>query len=172
MAKQKKTKGVKKNKIEMQVATANIIKRTDRGVLLAGLHIRRVAMKKTPRRVSNLINSAYVVTSSGAEEGGGAFPKPTPGMKENHAKEKSASKSIARMLGILGGPTAMVGFSAIYALFVHENPQSGAPGVGRADDEGLPAYARHSRVGGWKFLENAIKEEASTVVAILKKEID
>lgn len=181
MARKVKTRGLEKTLQEIAQYTKSVAKTTERGVILAGMLVRREAMKKAPVRTGNLWNSAYVVSSSNLDPPGGSggkFKGKNKGKMESaHETEKGASKVMAK--GILRGPVAMVGFSAVYALSVHENPSAGKAGAAAADAkagitgaDNRPAYARHSRVGGYKFLENALKENEARILAIIKKEAD
>lgn len=78
-------------------------------------------------------------------------------------------------------PTEAIGFSAVYALSVHENPRSGKTGgvspSGREYTAGtLPSGRKSTRkiwstVGQWKFLETPLKERAKTILDIIRGEV-
>ena len=73
----------------------------------------------------------------------------------------------------LSGPAYEIGYTALYAPFVHENPRAGKTG-GVAPDgtpypttkAGLPTW---SEVGQWKFLETALKENTVKILRIIQR---
>lgn len=77
----------------------------------------------------------------------------------------------------------IIGYSAKYAIYVHENPRAGQ--VGKSSTPAGAAYSRtyrpkkrkkskakvFSTVGQWKFLETPVKERANDVFAIMAAEM-
>jgi hypothetical protein len=61
----------------------------------------------------------------------------------------------------------MVGFSAVYAFAVHENPNAGSGKM----RQGSPAYKQRAQSGGPKFLENAMKENTEKIRQIIKSSV-
>jgi len=59
--------------------------------------------------------------------------------------------------GMTGAPCVEIGFTAIYAHVVHENPRSGTLGQ------------PHSEVGEWKFLEKAIDQKGPEVLDRIRR---
>lgn len=77
----------------------------------------------------------------------------------------------------LFGPGAVVGFSAKYALSVHENPRAGKTGgvspSGKKYTTGTTTAGNESKriiysvVGGWKFLEKAYTQNVKKIISII-----
>lgn len=142
------------------------------------LGIKRDSMMNCPVREGNLRASAFVVMPYGEEGISGTFTGETAGnLASTHASAKATTLAdvIARTRK---GLSAAVGHSAVYALFVHELPTAGAPGYDPTKDTIITRGARkgkrrraeevHSKVGGWKFLENAIKKNQGRIRNLLK----
>lgn len=156
----------------LNIEIAKIQGRTLGGVLYAAELVRIEAMDKAPVVTGNLRASAFVAWGRGIENPNPRFKTP-PGkkgrgwvqkMKTQHAdvtKEEKAKLSGANC-------TATVGFSAVYATRTHENPRSGKTGgvspTGRKYKPGT-----YATVGEWKFLENAIKDNVSRILDIIRK---
>lgn len=62
------------------------------------------------------------------------------------------------------GDSVYIGYHAVYAAKVHENPRSGK--TGGVSPSGRP-YKKWAKVGKWKFLEDPIKKYAKLVVRII-----
>lgn len=78
----------------------------------------------------------------------------------------AASSFIASDLATKGG-TVYVGYHAIYAAAVHENPMSGKT-MGMSPS-GYPYKAgTWAKTGNWKYLENPIKENIPQILRIIK----
>lgn len=143
----------------------NVLKNLDReakkikrlslkGVIKAGLLVRREAVKKAPIDLGNLRSSAFVAWKGGqssnpsfrGEEGGADAAK----LSRDHATVIAESKGQTFTI-LTDRPRAVVGFSAAYALFVHED------GVQR-------------RFKGFKFLEKAVNENRTQILSLIAKE--
>jgi len=170
-------KGVDKVLKNLMKAAREIKDKSGRGVVKGALFIRRESQKLTPIRLGNLRNSAYVVSSGldPAAGAGGGF-KDAPGMDAQHKSEKASSKqqTIRKNRGD-AIPTAAVGYSAVYALSVHENPNAGATGSGEAEDvarqtRGIKLETIHSKRGQWKFLEDPLKSNEAKLLGFIKQE--
>jgi len=152
---------------------------TEAGVIKAAMFIRRRSQKLTPVRLGNLRASAYVIGSGlndPPEASGGGFKGDDAGnMEVGHKEEKLRVKGQTQMLA-RRGPVAAVGYSAVYALSVHENPKSGAAGGSAAADlarqpgSGVPLSTIHSKRGQFKFLEQPLKENEGRILDIIKRE--
>jgi len=97
--------------------------RTMKGIILAGIHIRRDmedTFPKIPVDLGNLRASWFTVTTTGTSEtkGGGFKGEEAGKMKEDHSKVIGESKAT-----IMGkkDPQMILGFTANYAMWVHEN---------------------------------------------------
>lgn len=123
-------------------------------LIKAILLIRRAAQKKTPVQYGNLRNSAYTLVSGGKIVRSGDSPKfkgeDAIKLKEDHS---DILYDRASALGAMKDLLAEIGFTAYYAVFVHE------------------IQANH-KTGEWKFLENAIKENKEEIISILKGDKD
>ena len=131
-----------------------------KGVIAGALLVKKDAQENTPRRLGNLRTSAYV-----------SFPTGIRGTQTITFKGRGAADLIAGHVSAIAdasteavkrtlkqGPTVAIGYTAPYALSVHENPRSGVAGYDPSKDlEGLKAEHVHSRVGGWKFLSDALQ---------------
>ena len=155
-----------------------------RGVIKAALLVRRQSQKKTPVRLGNLRASAFVTSSAldDAQGEGGGFKGDNSGkMESDHAQAKTSGKGAAARRS-RKGPVAVVGYSAAYALSVHENPRAGGGGLAEQDvaafGEALhrksladePLEDIPSTVGQWKFLQSALEENVNKILAIIKRE--
>lgn len=131
-------------------ATDLIEGKTRGGMLAAGLVIKRDAVKLAPIDTGNLRNSAYVIAGGGkkgikksqtGKEGTFKTSK-AGGSKTTAGSMKSQHENILSMRishgGSLDKPFVEVGFTANYALAVHES------------------VGRKFKVGQAKFLEHAI----------------
>lgn len=137
-----------------------------KGLVAGGLLVKKDSQKETPRRTGNLISGAYLATPKSLPDAGGGFTGADGGkLKTRHATIMKESQGAAAMKSRGASATVAVGYTPFYALLVHENPRAGTPGYSPAKDrKGLRAERVHSRVGGWKFLENALKGSATRVL--------
>ena len=155
-----------------------IRKGEERGLIVSGLSIKKESQKNTPRRLGNLANAHFVTAFGFGPENLPKKFKDDKGSKMSerhnadveHARRKTAQTPLDEV-------TVAVGNSAIYAVSVHENPRSGAAGafVGPiaqvkrrkgpkvGEFQTRTAAEVHSQVGGWKFLENAVKQETPKI---------
>ena len=78
------------------------------------------------------------------------------------------SSKFIRMMGTPVKPVGWVGYSAVYALAVHENPRSGK--TGGKSPSGRP-YKHWARRGKWKYLEDPYKREQRKIKQILAGKI-
>lgn len=127
--------------------------RTQAGVTLAAQFVKGEAQSNTPMDLGNLVNSAFVTSPRGK---GGGVPefkgKKSGDMASTHVTE--VAESIGRVKGSGIGPVAEVGFSAVYAVAVHEN---------------MNPKKSKSTSGGAKFLENALKNNTKKILDIIQK---
>lgn len=155
------------------------------GLLEAGLLIKAEAQALTPVVTGNLRNSAFVNWSGGSATYVGKFrnPKGRKGVKEQRQADR-ASVIPSSHSRILSADVVMVeiGFSAAYATIVHENPRAGktggfAPSAPESSKprsltggRGVYPPGTYSKVGQWKFLETALKENTGRVLEIIRRE--
>lgn len=141
---------------------------TVQGVLMAGLEVKDSSMKNAPVDTSNLRASTYVV-AGGPKEGarrtgtvgerGGKFQ--SSGIRTKKVLPATLSKLKSDHTTIRGGmlskvrkskePIAAIGFTAFYAVYVHE-------------------IKKKYNEGGHKFLERAVKQNQKRLLNLIKKE--
>ena len=154
--------------------------RTLGGLILAAQDpVRREAQQECPVVTGNLKASAYVVASNGKVPAG-----KTPEFEGKDAAEAAIqhSKEMGKQLGIVKRrkePTVGIGFSALYAARVHENPRAGKTGgispsgqkytAGRTGSGRKSMRAIFSEVGKWKFLEDPLKRNVKRILQIIAR---
>ena len=152
---------------------------SEAGVLAAALFVKKISMKEAPVAVGNLRNSAYVVSSSGKVDDNPDFKGADKSMMSaKHAMATSKAKAEARARKSVVGPSAYLGYSAVYALKVHENPRAGKTGGvsprGQKYGSGLTQSGNKStritwaRKGKWKFLEDPMKNNTRKILKIIQ----
>lgn len=124
-----------------------IERRTLQGMVEGAELIRADAQRITPVDTGNLKNSAFVVWPRGGTGGGGSFRGEDSGrMSAEH------SKAVADARRLAGSDGVVIGFSAYYAVYVHENEK-----------------AHHAGSGEAKFLEKAVRRNENKVVIVIKR---
>jgi hypothetical protein len=151
-----------------------------KGVTKAGVLVMRESVKLTPRRLGNLWNSRFLVSNIpglAPSIGGGAFKGKEAGNMSSRHAQMVGGTAVEAMAMSKGGaaPTVGIGYSAVYALAVHENPSSGAAGNTEVANKArsgtkVPLSAIHSKKGQWKFLEEPLKRLSSRVLEIIRQE--
>ncbi len=152
-----------------------------RGLIEAGLFIKAEAQKKCPVVTGNLRASAFVNWTGGTYTEVGKKFSNVEGRALDRERDRArvVAESHAQMLK-KDNISIDIGFSAEYAVPVHENPRAGKTGgispSGRAYSAGRTPSGRVSTrkvfatSGEWKFLENALKENESRVFEIITRE--
>jgi len=132
---------------------------TLKGLFRAGLKIRGEAQRLCPVVTGNLKASAYTIASenSSMEQTEGDFSGENAGEMSSHHSSVLASRESAIRNNI--NPAVEVGFTAEYAVKVHENPNTGQA-----------TYPGASEVGQWKFLEEALKRNEDYVLDVIRRE--
>ena len=150
--------GVKEMKRNIETLKRQHSIRVEKGLVAAGLLIKKDAQKNTPVREGSLRSSGYIATPTAVPDAGGGFTgEGSAKLSSDHngVLQRSQAATAARSTGFIA--TIAVGFTAFYALIVHENPNAGARGFDPSKDRpGMKASEVHSRKGGWKFLERAL----------------
>jgi hypothetical protein len=171
---------------QYEIRTLEYLKNAGNGAAKAnvkiGLMVSKEAKKNVPVRTGNLRASGFVVTDFGVhEEGGGFLGDDAPKDANRHAQTISETRGKIAVLSNAVKRIGAVGFSAIYALSVHENPNAGAAGANTQQED--PVYKRgarkgrklpvqyvHSKVGGWKFLQRAFETTRPRLPQIYQSE--
>ena len=130
---------------------AGIKTRTRKGMITAGLLIQRKAQLNVPVDFGNLRASAFTIWSQGGSVAAQFEGEDSASMSMEHARVVKNE-----MLGIKGNAlfdlAVIVGFSAAYALYVHED-----------------MTAKHN-VGTSKFLEKAFVENKEAILFAIQNE--
>ena len=175
-------KGLAEIQRNLGKAVAGMTDGADRGLVKGGLQVKRAAQQNTPVRLGNLRSSAYLVNKTGDKASAGAFKgEDGPAVESLTRSEKQLAQGLSVALDGRGQQNVVVGFGAGYAIFVHENQNAGAAGYDPDEDQRVLARGprkgkkklakdAHSRVGGAKFFENALKSEQSNIIRILAEE--
>lgn len=133
--------GISKQNVDRVLGNLNreisgIANRTQAGLTAAALFVRGEAQKITPVDTGNLRSSAYTVSPGGIVQG-------------SNAQAPAASKLTGRVESIKPEIYAEIGFTAFYAVFVHE-------------------IKKNYTVGDWKFLERALFDNSNRIIKIIK----
>jgi hypothetical protein len=155
MAKIRQLRGLDKVMKNLNEEIKKIKGRTQGGVTVAALYVKGEAQKNAPVDLGNLMNSAFITFPDGIDSSPSFTGKHAGDMEANHVTEVAESQG---RVGSQADPVAEVGFSAVYATAVHENPRSGK--------SGRPGAATS---GNWKFLENALKRNTKKILDIIKE---
>lgn len=139
--------------------------RTVTGVLKSAVIVKGDAQRITPIDTGNLRNSSFIVWGG---EGKSNYTSPDGNFKGIDAGERSTEynstvnerKSAVTSEGV---PFAEIGFTANYALKVHENINAGH---GKRDKK----TGQIRQIGQWKFLESAFKKNIRRIIDIIKRE--
>ena len=124
--------------------------RTQAGVIDAALMIKNKAGHKTPRDTGNLVGSAYVIWPKSSQPLTPSFDdkKEDAGRLSNDfSRGVSAGKS---RMNRQKQPVAEIGYTAYYAVYVHEIDKAYRGGK------------------SWKFLESALIENAGKIMKLIK----
>lgn len=170
-------KGLNKVVKELNTKTLALSDGCLSGLVQGGLLIRREAQKNTPVVTGNLRNSAYVQSSKGTVGPATGF-KGKAAAKEYTRYTRSVLHSASEISGAKG-LMVIVGFTASYAAYVHENPRAGntggvspkgvsyAPKSKKWRGKRVSQRIRFSTVGGYKFLERALKDNMARIVKLV-----
>jgi len=139
--------GVDKVLANLNMEIKKIEGNISKGLPLAALHVRAKAQEYAPIDEGNLRASAFTIApDKSVDDNPGFKGKQASGMGTDHALAINENKALVNNL------TAVVGFSAYYAVYVHEIDKNyKAPGV------------------SWKFLEKALTEEQKEVLKIIAR---
>ncbi len=155
------------------VEVNKIYNKTEEGMVAAMLDTLRRAMKLAPIVSGNLRASGFVIWGKrrSPKVAANFVDSPYSGLTEGFMAAKHSEfiddtrASIQDMPG-LNKRQGAIGFSAIYALGVHENSRSG--NTGGSSPSGKPYKdGSFSKVGQWKFLETPLKE-TNRILNIIK----
>lgn len=121
-----------------------------KGLIQAGLLVQRESQKITPRALSNLVASAFTVWGPGATTTSPSFKGKEGGrIGADHSKIVNQEKMKLPAGDI--NPTVEVGYSAYYAIYVHENMQ-----------------AKHKKGKEPKFLQRALERNYGQILNIVR----
>jgi len=129
--------------------------RTLTGMIAGGLTIQRRAQNLVPRDLGNLRASAFTTWSKGAKNTAPSFSNDhgdASKLNKEHTQAVAESKASLSTNEILH-PEVEVGFSAFYALFVHEDME-----------------AKHLNGKQAKFLQQAVSQGMPDVIKAIETE--
>lgn len=148
--------------------------RTRAGLAFGALIVKRKAIILAPIDTGNLRNSAYVISGGGLK---GGKPKIKQTGSEGDFRNKSAGSDVADKMfsdhrSILAErssvtskyPFAEIGFTANYALMVHENLN-----VSHVKKSGKGKRKHLVRTGQAKFLETALLQSKRDIINQVRK---
>lgn len=125
---------------------------TAKGLLRGALVVRSASMRLTPVVTGNLRGSTYVSTSW-------MGPVASSGAPEHNAIVSAQTQVLSADAKGGSSPLVEIGFTAAYALRVHETPSAGKTGRPGA-----------SEVGQWKFLLTALRASEARVMELIALE--
>jgi hypothetical protein len=152
-----------------------------RGLIEAALFVKSESQKRCPVVTGNLRASAFVNWSGGTYTEVGKKFSNVEGRAEDREADRARviAESYAQILK-KDVVSIDIGYSAEYAIPVHENPRTGKTGgvspSGRVYSAGKTPSGRKSTrkvfstVGEWKFLENPLKENTNKILEIITAE--
>lgn len=148
---------------QLTEAAATIKTTSVQGLIEAAILVRRDMEKtepKTPIDTGNLRHSFFITTVLGTDGKGNFRGESSSEMKSNHEQVTGEANAIVKAHRY---PTLIMGYSANYALWVHENIT--------AQFSGRPKKP-HGRPGsGAKWFEYAIQRNSALMLKIMAKEM-
>jgi glycerate kinase len=146
--KEKRLIGLDKVVSNLNKEIAKIEGATAAGVLAAALYVSGEAVKNAPIDLGNLRASRFVTNGKVSESEGEFKGEDKSKFKRAHSALVNKSKKEAKQ--DKKSVMAIIGFSAFYAVFVHE-------------------INKNYKQGGWKFLEKALKDNSKKVLDIIRQ---
>ena len=134
------------------------------GLMEAALVIKADSVRETPIDLGNLRGSAFViVTEQQPDNPSPSFSGADSGdMASNHSKAMIEGQGIVK--GNVHDFSAIVGYSANYAFWVHEMPM-----IHKGVPRSKPSKGNYWDGGGNKFLEKSVLKNEKQVFQILEK---
>ena len=149
--------GIEKVMLRLNEEALKITERTMKGMIMATIMIRRSMDKSSPKipvDLGNLRASWFVVTSKGIRSKPPSFKGEDSGQAStDFSTAVGAAQSILQATKM---PSVIMGFSANYAIIVHEDLESGI-----ARDFKRPG-------SGSKFFEKAIGENFGKILKVIQ----
>ncbi len=169
-----KWEGLDKVVDNLNKEVAKIKRVSVKNLLTAGLLVKGKAQKIVPVDTANLKASAYVISGGGKNPVKIASPEGKEGTFGGKDKNKMTSRHnsiiASRKERIIDEPFAIIGFTAFYALFVHEDLT--ASHVKKATVQLFGEQGKANvQIGQAKFLEQALLENRAQILSILKRRI-
>lgn len=124
---------------------SSIANRTQAGLTAAALFVRGEAQKITPVDTGNLRSSAYTVSPGGIVQGEDSIAQ----QELLDRVVRSLERTVNRIVNTRGEMYSEIGFTASYAIFVHE-------------------IEKNYTVGDWKFLERALFDNHDKIIKIIE----
>ena len=155
------------NNLNAQIA--KISGRTYEGLVLAALEIKSDAQKLCPVVTGNLRNSAYLVAKNTVKADARFSGDRSAELSSHHSQMVAIHTQEVFTARV---PEVHVGFTAFYSVYVHENPRAGktegvSPSGREYKAEAGSSRIVYSTVGEYKFLEKAIKNNMTKLLALI-----
>lgn len=168
-----KVSGLDNLKKNFRRAKTRMRENEEAGIIKAGLVVKKSSQQNVPVRQGNLRSSAFIVLPDGVKDQDADFTGDNAGgLKTAHSKSTTTVQAETAARTSKNKLTGAVAYSAPYAISVHENPRAGAAGYDPSKDlPSLKASRVHSKVGGWKFLEDALKSSLTGMFKAIQKEL-
>ena len=165
-----RVEGLDKALTQLNEAVRKIRFRTKQGMIKAGLYIQRQSQKLTPIDTGNLKASAFTVWGGGGRASAHFSGKDAAAMSMDHATAVAEERA-AMPGGLMGdlSPSVSVGYSAAYAVYVHEDLE--ASHVKTVKDKGKKGATMQMAVGEAKFLEKAVVNNLPEIIALITGEV-
>lgn len=150
--------------------------RTKSGLVQGGLLIFRDAKKMAPRDLGNLWNSGYVVwhkPALTAEEFAKQLDKlPFTGIQKARLTAEREQIMLEDMAKAIRAAThhefiVVIGFTANYAIYVHEDLEASHPAKRRTAGMTEEEIGKIKNIGEAKFLQKSLEQNAGRVIQIL-----
>ena len=174
--------GIDKVLQNLNKEAAKIGRTSVKNLLTAGLLVKGKSQKIVPVDTANLKASAYVVWGGGGSSVKSAPPRSGEGKFRDEKKSKSssvsgtASKLSSQHQVVINtekkpslNPYATIGFTAFYALFVHEDlTASHVKTATTANPFGAGRRIRNVQIGQAKYLEQTLLQNQAKILSILR----
>ena len=144
--------GLDKTLQNLNVEMQKIRFRNKKGLIRAGLFVQGESQKIVPRMLSNLAASAFTVWGGAARLLASGFKGKDGSMMSSDHSRVVSEENMSLPSGD-SNPRVMIGYSAHYAIYVHET---------------LPDKAKHRPGKRWKFLQEALSSNFDRILGIIE----
>lgn len=136
----------------LQKEILKIENRTLKGLITAGFLIKNRSLKQTPIDTGNLRSSSYLVWKNKVSSEPSFKGEDANKESSRHQTQTQVAKAIVNKFEKQNIIAIVIGFTASYAVFVHE-------------------INKMYNQGNWKFLEKAVAESSTEILQIIKENV-